>query len=228
MPVLIVVAHPDDEVLGCGGYAAMLAAAGHEVRSCILCASADERARRPDTGQLIRDTSRAQQILGLREPILGQFPNLRLNAVPHVELVQFIEKSMRETGSTVLITHHPADLNDDHLHTSRACQAASRLFQRVPDVPRLKALYFMEVLSSSDWAFGGNGDHFEPDSYVEIGEKNLNLKIEALAAYQDVMRPFPHPRSEEVLRGLAAFRGGQSGMHFAEAFQTAFHALDVR
>jgi LmbE family N-acetylglucosaminyl deacetylase len=224
MAILIVVAHPDDEVLGCGGTAASLAAQGVLARSCILSGEADARQNRPEVEELQANAGKAQQILGFGAPILGSFPNIRFNAVPHLELVQFIENAIVETGADMIFTHHPADVNDDHKQTSAACQAAVRLFQRRAGLTPLRALYFMEILSATDWTFS-TADAFRADTFFEIGEAMLAKKIEALRSYQGVMRDFPHPRSEEILRGLAAYRGGQSGMRYAESFQTAFHAL---
>jgi LmbE family N-acetylglucosaminyl deacetylase len=222
--VLIVASHPDDEVLGCGATAAWLARQGMEVTSCILSGDVAVRRDRPELVDLRRDTERAQQILGLRPPIIGKFPNIEFNTVPHVELTRFIELAIEQTGADVIFTHNPGDLNDDHLHTARACQAASRLFQRRPFKP-LRALYHMEVLSSTDWSFPGNGEHFVPDAFFPA-EDTLDLKMRALAAYTGVMRPFPHPRSDEIVRGLAAYRGGQCGFRYAEAFSTAFRRYE--
>jgi LmbE family N-acetylglucosaminyl deacetylase len=224
MSVLIVVSHPDDEVLGCGATGAALAAAGVPVRACILCAQVDVRGARPADNELLSDTLRAQEILGFGPPVLGGFPNIKLNTVPHLELVQFVEKAILETGATTIFTHHPNDINDDHVHTARACLPAARLFQRKAGVPALHRLFYMEILSSTDWRFAGAGVPFEADTHFEAGAQ-LDRKVAALRAYRGVMRDFPHPRSEEILRGLAAYRGGQSGLKYAEAFQTAFATL---
>lgn len=224
MSVLVVVAHPDDEVLGCGGTLARLSARGIPARSCILSGEVDVRRNRPDLPELREDTHRAQEILGIGAPILGAFPNIRLNTVPHVELVQFIEAALEETRADLVFTHHPGDLNDDHLQTSRACQAAVRLFQRRSNLPRLRGLYFMEVPSATDWALAPS-PAFRADTFVEIGREGVERKIEALRSYQGVMRDYPHPRSEEALRGLAACRGAQAGMDQAEAFECAFAEL---
>jgi LmbE family N-acetylglucosaminyl deacetylase len=224
MSILIVVAHPDDEVLGCGGTAAKFAAAGKDVRSCILSGEADARLHRPELVDLQKHLNQAQEVLGLGAPITASFPNIQLNTVPHLELVQFIESAIEDSGADTVFTHHPSDINDDHRHTSMACQAAVRLFQRRDGIKPLKGLYFMEILSSTDWTFPAT-DTFRADAFVELGEEYLNKKIEALATYEGVMRPFPHPRSPEVMRGHAAYRGGQAGMFYAEAFQTAFHAI---
>jgi len=142
-------------------------------------------------------------------------------------LLQYGEAARPETRPTFVFTHHPTDLNDDHRQVSRACQAAVRLFQRGDDVPRLQGFYFMEILSSTDWAFPAEGESFRPDAFLEIGERHLATKLEALAAYQGVMRAFPHSRSREVIEGLAACRGAQAGLHYAEAFQTAFQNLSA-
>lgn len=228
MSVLVVVAHPDDEVLGCGGTMAALAAAGVPVRSCILCAGADARQGRPAAPELLADLLAAQAALGVGEPILGDFPNIRFNTVPHLDLVRFVEDALRQSAATTLFTHHPGDLNDDHRQTSLAAQAAARLGQRGGEAPPLSGLYFMEVASSTDWAFRGGGPPFSPDAFFEIGEAGLARKLQALAAYRGVAREFPHPRSAEAIRGGAAARGAQAGMRYAEAFATAFRRLDPR
>jgi LmbE family N-acetylglucosaminyl deacetylase len=225
LSVLIVVAHPDDEVLGCGGTVAALTAQGVKVQSCILSGQVSARWSRPELSELFEDIETAQRIVGAGEPILGDFPNIELNTVPHLRLVQFIEQAIISTGADTIFTHHPGDLNNDHLHTSLACQAAVRLFQRRKDVQPLKALYYMEIPSSTDWAFSGSGSEFRPDFFVELGESFLDAKIRAIAAYRGVMRPYPHPRSQDVLRALAVYRGGQAGLHYAEGFQTAFRAM---
>ena len=227
MSVLLVTSHPDDEVLGCGGLATALSSQGIAVHSCILSSGADARSGRPETSDLLRDVVTAHKMLGVHEYTLGKFPNIRMNTVPHIDLVQFIEEVILRTKADIVYTHHPQDLNDDHRQTSAACQVAARSAQRGKGAPFLRRLYYMEILSSTDWSFPGSGNGFQADTFFEIGEAHLENKIAALQAYQKVMRTFPHPRSVEVIRGLAAYRGGQSGMRYAEAFQTAFHASDV-
>lgn len=226
MNILIVVAHPDDEVLGIGGTVPRLVGAGHGVRTCIMTGKAEARSNRPSDEQLLSDTHEAQKILGLPEPIVGSFENICLNAYPHLELVKFIEAAIREHQADTIFTHHPQDLNNDHYHTSIACQAAARYGQRSEGVPLLNALYFLEVLSSTDWSFPDGRSGFQADCFSQIGD-TLDLKIDALEAYRGVMREFPHPRSVEVVRGLAAYRGGQAGLNYAEAFQTAFRRFDA-
>src|SRR5699024_7686429 len=127
-----------------------------------------------------------------------------------------------ETEAEVVITHHPSDLNNDHLHTSLACQAAARLFQRRSDVAPLKELLFMEIPSSTEWGFNKSMNQFSPNTFIEVGEESVDKKLEALAEYRGVMRDYPHPRSNEAIKGWAAYRGGQAGMFYAEAFECVF------
>jgi len=142
-----------------------------------------------------------------------------MNTVPHLELVQFIESAILEAEPDIVITHHPADTNNDHLQTSMACQEAIRLFQRRPEVKRVKEFWYMEVPSCTEWAINSAMNIFRPNCYVEVGKSALQAKVKALQMYRGVMRTYPHPRSEEYISGLAAYRGGQWGLNYAEAFE---------
>ncbi len=222
MDYLVVVAHPDDEVLGAGATIYKLAKQGHTVNVCIMSGEVKARNHRPKMTELNEDVNNSLNLLGVSKVIKGQFPNIELNTVPHLKLVQFIETAIEETKAEVVFTHHPADLNNDHLHTSLACQAAVRLFQRRPEVKQLKELLFMEVPSASEWGLNKAVNQFNPNTFIEVGKEAIEKKIEALSMYRGVMRPYPHPRSAEALRGLAAYRGGQAGMVYAESFESVF------
>jgi LmbE family N-acetylglucosaminyl deacetylase len=218
---LVIVAHPDDEILGFGATGAKLVEQGEVVQPVILCGGVDARTHRPTNVELNKDMLRANKLLGFSNPMLGSFPNIKMNTVDHLDIVQFIEKQIINFRPTRIFTHHPSDLNDDHVQISKACTAAARLFQRRTDIPKLESLNYMEILSSTDWSFPLNGLNFSPNTYIDI-ENYLDLKISALACYRSVMKDPPHPRSDEVMRGHAAYRGGQSGFIYAEAFQTVF------
>ena len=220
MSYLIVVAHPDDEVLGAGATIHKLTKQGQEVNVCVLCGQAQARAGL--SHQLNAEMHECLRMLGVNRVFIGDFPNIKMNTSAHLDLVQFIEKSILETGADHVITHHPSDLNNDHHQTSVACQAAVRMFQRRTDVPRLKELLYMEVSSSTEWALNTSVSDFRPNTFVEVGKEGVEQKLRALSCYQGVMRPYPHPRSEEAITGLAAFRGSQAGLCYAEAFESAF------
>ena len=192
---------------------------GDEVDVCIMCTEAKARAFRPSDAELEGDTDAAVSYLGVKRKFEGTFPNIEMNTVSHLKLVQFIEAAIRESEPDVIITHHPADTNNDHLQTSMACQEAVRLFQRRPEVKRVREFWYMEVPSCTEWAVNAAMNLFRPNCYVEVGKDGVEAKCKALSMYRGVMRPYPHPRSDEYITGLAAMRGGQWGMEFAEAFE---------
>ena len=220
MKILFIVAHPDDEVLGAGATIHKLVEKGHRVAVCTMANHAAARANISAT--LSADQEKAFSILGVEKSYAGDFPNIQMNTVPHLQLVQFAEKAIEDWGAEIIYTHHPSDTNNDHVMTSYAAQAASRLFQRREGIPTLKQFIYMEVPSSTEWSFDSSANRFTPNLFVEVGEDGVNVKIEALAAYAGVMRPYPHPRSKEAITGLAAYRGVQAGCKYAEAFECVF------
>jgi LmbE family N-acetylglucosaminyl deacetylase len=227
MNTLIVVSHPDDEALGVGGVVHRMTRKGHVVDCCILSGSVDARSQRPKTVELHEDIERARAILGYRNLVLGDFPNIEFNTVPHLGLVQFIEQQIEAFQSQIIFTHHPSDLNNDHTQTAHACLAASRLWQRKAGVPRLEELYLIEIQSSTEWAFPGHRAQFEANTFVELDERDLEAKIASVASYRRVMRPAPHPRSPENMTALARYRGSQAGYVYAEAFQRVFGGVQI-
>ena len=224
MKHLIVVAHPDDEVLALSGSAHYLGGSD-KVSTCILSSGARKRSNHPGDNELLQNIKIAHDISDMSSDFLGDFPNLEMNTVPHIALVEFIEKAILDSGATHVYTHHPYDLNDDHKQVSNACQAAVRLFQRKHDVVPLEGFYYVEIPSSTDWSFNTGSSAFTPTGFFEIGEEGVKRKIQALTAYKDILKDFPHPRSKEVLYGLAALRGAQSGLNYAEAVQVVFEKL---
>lgn len=219
MKYLLIVAHPDDEVLGAGASMWKWSQAGETVEVAIMCTEAKARAFRPEDNELEDDTNNALKMVGVSKKYEATFPNIEMNTVPHLKLVQFIESAIRESEPDIVITHHPADTNNDHLQTSMACQEAIRLAQRRPEIKPLKEFWYMEVPSCTEWAINTAMQRFVPNCYVEIGLQGVEAKIKALSMYRGVMRPYPHPRSEEAIKGLAAYRGCQFNMQYAEAFQ---------
>ena len=220
MNVLFVVAHPDDEVLGAGATIHKLVKEGHKVAVATLANHAAARANLSDT--LSADQEKAFSIMGVQKAYSADFPNIQMNTVPHLKLVQFIESCIEDWKADSIYTHHPSDTNNDHVMTSYAAQAASRLFQRREGVPTLRQFIYMEVPSSTEWSFDSSANRFAPNMFVEIGKAGIEVKLKALDAYTGVMRPYPHPRSTEAIEGLAAYRGVQAGCNYAEAFECVF------
>ncbi len=220
MKYLVVVAHPDDEVLGAAATISKLIQDGNDVAVVTMANHAAARANLSAT--LEKDQAQAFEIMGIKKSYAADFPNIKMNTVAHLDLVQFIENCIEDFGAEAIITHHPSDTNNDHVVTSYAVQAACRLFQRKKDIPALKLLLYMEIPSSTEWSFDSSANRFSPNYFVEIGKDGVELKIKAIEAYKGVMRPYPHPRSKEAIEGLAAFRGSQSGCNYAEAFECVF------
>ena len=220
MNVLFVVAHPDDEVLGAGATIHRLIKDGHNVAVCTMSNLAAARVNKSAT--LEADQKKAFSILGVQKLYAGFFPNIQMNTVPHLKLVQFIEAAIEDWKAESIYTHHPSDTNNDHVMTSYAVQEAIRLFQRKSGLPSLKQLIFMEVLSSTEWSLDSSSNRFSPNMFIEIAKDGVDVKLKALAAYTGVMRPYPHPRSKEAIMGLAAYRGVQAGCNYAEAFECVF------
>nr|WP_302831678.1 PIG-L family deacetylase [uncultured Bacteroides sp.] len=225
MKYLIVVAHPDDEVLGAGASIRKWTQNGDIVDICIMCTEAKARAFRPEDNELDEDLNSSSDFLGIHRKYEGIFPNIEMNTVPHIKLVQFIENAIIKSEPDVIITHHASDTNNDHLQTSMACQEAIRLFQRRPEVKSILEFWFMEVGSATDWNLNTTFNAFRPNIYVEVGEDGVDAKIKALSMYRGVMRPYPHPRSNEAMKGLAAWRGSQAGCMYAEAFETGIRRI---
>lgn len=225
MKYLIVVAHPDDEVLGAGASIYKWTHRGDKVDVCIMSTEAKARTFRPKDNELNDDLNASADYLGIGRKYEGSFPNIEMNTVPHLHLVQFIEKAIQDSQPDVVITHHSADTNNDHLQTSMACQEAIRLFQRRPEVKPIAEFWYMEVPSCTEWALNTSMNRFHPNTWVEVGKEGVDAKVQALSMYRGVMRPYPHPRSSEAIEGFAAYRGCQAGCNYAEAFETALRRL---
>ncbi len=218
--VLVVAAHPDDEVLGCGGTMARLANEGHEVRIAILAEGMTSRYQQREQAnqkQLSHLHSNAQQAadkVRAKELVLCKLPDNRLDTVPLLEVVKVVEDLIEKFSPVVIYTHHPGDLNVDHGVVHRAVLTATRPIpgQRVPEI------YAFEVPSSTEWAFQSLEPSFRPSVFVDISA-TLETKVSALACYDTETRKFPHPRSPEAVRAIAMRWGSVAGFQAAEAFE---------
>lgn len=219
MNVLAVIAHPDDELLGCGATFKRLTDAGHRVSTCILSGNADARHNRPDLARLHQMSETSARMVGIAESMRFEFKNIQFNAVPHLDLVRAIEQAILRWRPEWVFTHHPGDLNVDHRVCWEATMSAIMLPQRLStDLPPtlIKRVYLFEIPSSTDWA-PSPFPAFQPNAFVDVS-RTFDDKMRALHAFEGALKPHPHARSEENVRSLARVRGGAVGVDYAEAF----------
>lgn len=216
-PILVIAAHADDEVLGCGGTMARMAAAGREVHVLILADGVSSRGNSAIDDELsarMLAAHKANDILGTASLKLGTLPDNRLDSVDLLDIVHLIEERIREIQPKTLLTHHYGDVNIDHRRTHEAVIAACR--------PQpsfcVKELLFFEVASSTEWRFAHSAPTFVPDYFVDVSIE-LECKLAALGSYSEELREFPHPRSLKAVEMLARWRGATVGVAAAEAFE---------
>jgi len=218
--VLVVAAHPDDEVLGCGGTLARMAGEGRAVH--ILLMADGETSRVGDPGQMAvvgRLAARkaaalmACKILGCTSVEVLALPDNRLDGLELLDVVKLIEAFVQRYRPSAVLTHHAGDVNIDHRVVHEAVITACR---PQPDHP-VKELLFFEVPSSTEWRPPGSAESFNPNWFVDIS-MTLAKKLAALEAYEAELRAYPHPRSLRAVDSLARWRGATVGVEAAEAF----------
>lgn len=220
MKLLVVAAHPDDEVLGCGGTIARYAREGHEVFVAILGEGETSRRSGDKPGEeqklqaLRAHANAAAKTLGVTELIMHQLPDNRFDSIPLLEVVKVVESLIDRIRPEVVFTHWVGDLNIDHVVTHRAVVTATRGITG----GSVRELYAFEIPSSSEWAFGQFDGAFNPNVFLDISA-TLPVKLDAMNCYKSETRAYPHPRSPESLTALARYRGSASGLEAAEAFQ---------
>ena len=213
--ILVVVAHSDDEVLGCGGTIAGYSEMGIPVDVVYMTDGVSSRGGN-ETTKFAKDrkldAARAAKVLGVRETVQFEFPDNELDSIPLLKVVKCVEGCIQKFNPHTIYTHFLHDLNIDHRIVAQACLTATRPQTSCP----VRELYGFEVNSSTEWAFGL--EQFSPNYFQNI-TRTIDLKLEAMRQYSDEIREPPHPRSPECIRALAELRGCQSGLRFAEAFQ---------
>ena len=218
--VLAQAAHPDDEVLGCGGTIARHADAGDQVQVLIVAEGATSRQEQRNRNQASDEISALAQaaqkvgaILGAKGVELLDLPDNRLDSLDRLDLIKKIELRIERHQPQVVYVHHAGDVNIDHRRLHEAVVTACR---PTPGQPVRRLLSF-EVASSTEWQPPGSAPAFQPNWFVDISAQWLR-KREALEAYASEMRPWPHARSIQAVEHLARWRGAQVGVEAAEAF----------
>jgi LmbE family N-acetylglucosaminyl deacetylase len=212
--ILVVAAHADDEVLGCGGTIARHVAEGDAVHVIFMADGVGSRGNKQSAELEARNQARdaALKILGVTEWHALDFPDNRMDSVPLLDVVQALGPIVRKIQPERVYTHHHGDLNVDHRVTHQAMLTACR---PLPG-SNVREILAFEVMSSTEWATPGLAP-FIPNAFVDISE-HLPQKLEALAAYELEMRPAPHSRSFEHIEALARHRGNSVGVEAAEGF----------
>lgn len=215
--ILVVAAHPDDEILGCGGTIAKFIDQGHEVRTIIMAEGITSRdeVRSPDLRQkeieaLQETCKKANTILGVEKIDFLKLPDNRMDSINLLDIVKKLSPLIENYSPDLIYTHSQQDLNIDHRITFESVITACR---PLPG-QNTKGIFSFEIPSSTDW-FGAN--NFQANMFADI-TKYLTIKLKALALYESEMRPWPHARSMRALESLASWRGATVGKEAAEAF----------
>ena len=216
--ILVVAAHPDDEVLGCGGTIAKLVDEGASVHVAFLAdgvlsreGDESEQSKAIDARRLA--ARQCCDILGVESITFGDFPDNMMDSVPLLNIVKKVEELVDKYNPDTVFTHHGGDLNIDHQRVHEAVVTASRPQNDLP----IKTLLFFEVPSSMEWQLPGRVPLFAPNWFVDISN-TVERKIRAFEVYAEELRDWPHPRSIKGVEYLARWRGATVGFGAAEAF----------
>ena len=214
--IAAIVAHADDEVLGCGGTLRRHADAGDEVWTIILADGETSRDQGEAGGAVAGREMAARAAaaaLGVRHVEFHRFPDNRLDTKARLDIAKAVEKEIGNIQPDIVYTHHAGDLNVDHRRVHEAVVIACR---PVPGHP-VRRLLFFETASSTEWQTADLGHPFVPNWFVDVSAV-LDIKMSALKSYDAEMRPWPHPRSYQGVEHLARWRGATVGCMAAEAF----------
>jgi LmbE family N-acetylglucosaminyl deacetylase len=216
--ILIVAAHPDDEILGCGGTIARHVSIGDTVNILIVAEGVTSRdgrrsadGRSEELAALRHAAELAAKAIGAQPPRMLGLPDNMLDTLPLLDVIKPIEAIINEIKPQIVYTHHAGDLNVDHRVVHQAVVTSCR---PLPE-STVAAIYSFETLSSTEWQ--SMGAVFQPQRWVDI-ENTLDRKLAALSAYESEMRPFPHARSMQAVECLARLRGATAGLRAAECF----------
>jgi len=221
--VLVVVAHPDDELLGLGGTLNRLV---NEIQSNVkvvilgegITSRSETRAVENWENELSihrRNIEEAKSMIGYHELSIYQFPDNRFDSVDLLDIIKVVEKEKIEFNADYIFTHHGGDVNIDHQRTFEAVITATRPMED----EIVKTVITFETPSGTEWIASSDPRKFSPNLFIEVSEENLNAKINGMESYEFEKRIYPHPRSPEALMILAQCRGNTVGKKLAEAFE---------
>jgi len=205
--ILVVAAHPDDELLGIGGTLCKHLDEGDEVSVCIVTKAYEPEWSKAYMDQKIKEQQQVDAFLGIKQRINLDLPTVKLNTLPCGQLNKTITSVVEKIQPDIVYTHGEGDLNYDHTLIYRACLVATR--------PPIKtSLFCFETVSETEW----NPKGFSPNYWVDITE-HFEKKIKAFQIYASENKQYPHPRSVEGITALAQKRGTEAMVSYAEALQ---------
>jgi LmbE family N-acetylglucosaminyl deacetylase len=220
--ILLVVAHPDDELLGCGASLnKLINEYDCRVKVVILGEGITSRSEKRNVLEWQKQLDvhkgnirKAQQAIGYQELSTYQFPDNRFDSVDLLDIIKTIEAEKNAFNPSVVMTHHGGDLNIDHQRTFEAVVTSCRPMSQ----EMVKSIITFETPSGTEWRAVSDPRHFLPNLFFAVTEKNMEAKITGMEFYEFEKRPYPHPRSPEALRIQARRWGVAIGADFAEAF----------
>lgn len=220
--IMIVVAHPDDELLGLGGTMhRLIHEANVKTHVVILGEGITSRSEKRDAKIWQKELevhkaniSKAQKSIGYHSVSIYDFPDNRFDSVALLDIVKIIEKEKEQFQPEVIFTHHGGDLNIDHQRTFEAVITAFRPMEN----EKGRTIITFETPSGTEWRASSDPKHFIPNLFFEIKEENIAAKVKGMESYEFEKREYPHPRSPKALKIYAQQRGITIGCEFAEAF----------
>lgn len=208
--ILVIAAHPDDELLGCGGTIAKHSLAGDQVYTLIVCEGESLRYQGQNINQSVY-IKKSGDILGVKKNFQLGFPDQKLDTFSLVDIITPIEKIVRDLKPNIIYLQYGGDINRDHKIVFEASLVALR-----PIETFIEEIYSYYTVGSSDWGYPRT---YTPDTWIDIAE-TINTKLTAFSEYISELRDYPHPRSLNSLRNLAVFTGNQVCLEYAESFMT--------
>jgi LmbE family N-acetylglucosaminyl deacetylase len=227
--ILVVAAHPDDEVIGCGGSVRKWHDEGGKVSALILAEGAASRKEKGADAKSEVEALRTQarncaKIIGYDDIVFEDFPDNRMDEPDLLDVIKVVERYVKTYSPKMVITHHYGDLNVDHRIAFQAVLTACRPIKGGGG-DSVKSSYCFETLSSTEWNFPYHKNGFSPNTFIDI-TGTISAKLRAFGCYQSEMRRAPHPRSVESIKAANARWGSVIECNFAEAFEQIYRIED--
>lgn len=215
MRVLVIAAHPDDEVYGMGGTIAKLSSKGYDVYTLIITEGCTTQYK--DNPELIEEKKKqafkANSYLGVKKVFFGDLPDMKLDSIEHIKINAVIEKIIRDITPNVVYTHFYGDVNKDHTRVFESTMVAVRPVSS----QCVQEIYCYQVPSSTEWAANVTQSTFIPNVFEEISPY-YDQKQKSILAYSTELREYPHPRSLEVVKVYDEALAKRNGLNLAEGF----------